>query len=77
MDNKAPVTQRAVIQRINRKLKPDYRQVKTARGPRAEQSLGRYYMIDSYRNAIVDTDIDLDQVARDLQVLGAWERVSE
>ena len=41
-----PVSERALIQRINRKLASDLEVLKTARGRRAEFDLGRYYVID-------------------------------
>jgi hypothetical protein len=74
MNDKVLVSQRAVLQRINRKLKPEDRKLKTSRSARAEQDLGRYYMIDFNRNWVVATDVNLDDLARELKVLGEWRR---
>jgi hypothetical protein len=76
MHDRVCVTERAIIQRINRKLEPEDRKVKTARSARMERDYGRYYMIDIRRNAIADWHVDLDKLGRELNVLGAWEKVA-
>jgi hypothetical protein len=70
-----PVTPRAVIQRINRKLKPDDRMLRTARSPRVEQDLGRYFIVNFNRNRIVEQHVDLEDLGRELGVLAAYEHV--
>ena len=72
---KVPITERALIQRINRKLKEDDRIMKAARaGTRAEQEVGRYYLINS-RNHVVDGHCDLEEYGRDLGVLAPYEKL--
>lgn len=44
-----------VIRRINRRL-PQFHQLHKSRG-RTKQCLGNYYVIDHYRNAIIDHHI--------------------
>jgi hypothetical protein len=75
MNDFCAVSERAVIQRINRKLFPDHRRIKTSRSARAQQDLGRYYMVDFKRNFIVDKHIDLEDLAIELKCLAAWEKV--
>lgn len=69
----APVSERAIIQRINRKLKAERQQLKTTRGDRGE--LGNYYIIDSDRNYVVNGHIDLESYGRELGCLGLGEHV--
>ena len=68
---KAPVTLRAVIQRINRKLAADGLVLKAARGRRG----GSHYLLDTKRNVITRLDQDVEAYARKLGVLAAWEEL--
>ena len=78
MSNQAtvPVSERAIIARINRKLRPDLIQLKKLRGDRWLSDLGRYYLIDG-SNHVAGTDIDLAEYATELGVLKPWERLAE
>jgi hypothetical protein len=71
-----PVTMRALIQRINRRLKADGEMLKTARG-RAAFSVGQYYICNPQRNWIVKERVDPEALGRELGVLAAWERVED
>jgi len=81
---KAPVTMRALIQRINRKLASDDREkgnqwpqkVCAFRG-RARENVGAYYLLDQHRNEIVNSGISPEHLARELGVLQLWEAVVE
>jgi hypothetical protein len=77
---KAPVSVRALIQRLNRKLKSDDTIVKKTRpDSRAWSDLGDYYVLDLNRNLIVDRRLDVDdleKMGREKKVLADWERVS-
>jgi hypothetical protein len=46
---KVPVSTSALIQRINRKLVRDGQIMKSARSARAAASVGRYYIVDTYK----------------------------
>jgi hypothetical protein len=70
-----PVSMRAVIARINRKLKPDDQMLKITRGQRAWLDLGKYYVINFNRNFVVDHHVDPETEARELGVLKDYERV--
>jgi len=72
---KVLVTMRAVIQRINRKLKPDSEKLKMTRGERMRQEVGDYYVIDFKQNWITHKHVSPEQKARDLGVLQPWEIV--
>jgi hypothetical protein len=70
---KVPVSEKALIQRINRKLKSDHEVVKKTRHGRAWRDLGDFYRLDWYRNTIIDHHIDLEDLGRELEVLEAYE----
>jgi hypothetical protein len=71
-----PVSMRALVQRINRKLKADGEMLKMARG-RAASSVGRYFICNPQRNWIVKERVDPEALGRELGVLAAWERVED
>lgn len=70
-----PVSLRALSQRINRKLADNGRFLKAARGEKARQELGEYFVIDISLNSLVEKDVDLETLGRELEVLKAWEVV--
>jgi hypothetical protein len=72
-DDRIPVSRRALIQRINRKL-PGYKTLKTTRGLNGT-GLGRHYIIDEYNNSI--TRVDPEKLGRELGVLRGYERVAD
>jgi hypothetical protein len=71
-----PVSERALIQRVNRKLRLNDELLKATRGAKAEQELDRYYVVDLRRNLLVEKDCDPETIARKLGVLREWEHVS-
>ena len=70
---KRPVTTRAVLQRINRKLKSEMEQLCAARGERMQQELGRYHVINFRMNAVAHKHVDPEELARKLGVLRPYE----
>jgi hypothetical protein len=79
----AMVSERALIARINRKLKKDNQALKRARGVTdgrrllPNSNLGWYYTVDFMRNWIIHTHINLEQYGRELEVLEGWEKLEE
>jgi hypothetical protein len=78
-DVKVPVTKRALLQRVNRKLAAEGRRVKAARGPSAVAEVGAFYLMNGRpgHEYVFERDVDLEAMARKLGVLGAWEELSE
>lgn len=74
---KVPVSERALVQRVNRKLAPEREVVKKARGQRMQMEAGTFYRIDLQRNFLVESDVDLEALGRDLGVLNPWESLEE
>jgi hypothetical protein len=65
-----PVSERALLARLNRKLAADLEMVKTTRdNTRARQELGEFFVVDMQINGIVGQDIDLEDFARTRGVL--------
>lgn len=74
-EKKVPLSERALLKRINRKLKKDHEMVKKCRGDRWRHELGDLYAVDLYRNVIVVKNIDLEDEAKKLGVIQPWERL--
>ena len=68
------VTEGALIRRINRLLRPDYQKVCKSR-PHDQPGLGRFYILDTYRNMIVDHHVDLESLAREKGNMHELERL--
>lgn len=73
--HKTPVSKRALLQRVNRNLKPG-RQVKATRGAQALKQLGEFYLIDPKRGVIVRHRLDLEEFAREIGALALWEELA-
>jgi hypothetical protein len=72
---KVPIASRALLARINRKLRADGEDiiVRATRGRRALRDLGYYYEHDWRQNCALNTNIDLEQYGRELGVLREHE----
>jgi len=73
--DKVPVSERALVQRINRVLAKEDQALKKTRSSRWRADLGAFYTIDRRHNAIVDRMIDLEEFARELKTLAEYERL--
>lgn len=73
------VSEQALIQRINRKLEStgSWDRIRTSRSAQDRQNIGKYYKLDLYHNLVIDTYVDLERVARDLEVMHPLERISD
>ena len=71
-----PITIRALVQRINRKLAEDGEVLKAPRGARALQELGDYYILDINLNAVLHKDVDVEELGRELGALKDYEHVA-
>ncbi|MCP4607028.1 MAG: hypothetical protein GY847_42030 [Proteobacteria bacterium] len=74
---KASVSERALMQRINRKLAPERRGLRKSRGWRAEHELGEYWILDFYSNFADELFIDLEDYGRELGALKEWEKLAD
>ena len=75
---KVPITERALIQRINRKLAQDDKRLLVSKpSSRWLDTTGRHYLVDVSRNANIDYHVDIEALGRELNVLRDWEQLSE
>jgi hypothetical protein len=68
-----PVSTRALMQRINRRLKVVGETLKAARSERVASSVGQFFIVR--RNKIAIQHVDPEALARKLGTLSAWEHV--
>jgi hypothetical protein len=69
---RVPITEKALYQRINRKLRAQDEVLKRARG-NVETTLGDYYVVNVNRNYVAQHHVGLEQLGRELGVLAEWE----
>lgn len=75
---KVPVSDRALLARINRKLAAGDEVLKRCReDSRSYYQLGDYYLVDLNSNGIVRMNCDLEVEGRKLGVLNKWEVLAE
>jgi hypothetical protein len=70
-----PISERALIQRLNRKLASQDQKLLTARGSRMQLDVGRYYVVNRKHNWVEAKDIDLEEWGREHGALHLWERL--
>jgi hypothetical protein len=61
-----PVSERTLYQRINRYLKSEFMALRKSRSESATRDLGNYYLVDTFRNAIIDLHVDLAAYSKEL-----------
>src|SRR5262245_2533729 len=74
---RVPISERALVQRINRKLATENEVLKKTRGASAIQNLGDYYILDLHKNLVLANDVDPIALGKELGVLADFERVEE
>jgi hypothetical protein len=80
------ITERALTQRINRRLQQDGEKLCAARSNSAREQLGRFYIVGTGKHAqpkravssgVVHTDVDLEKLAQKLGVIQPWEELEK
>jgi hypothetical protein len=69
------VSERALVQRINRKLKANGEVLKRTRGMQNYLDVGDYWVLDAYTNTIALKDVNIEALGRKLEVLHAYEKL--
>ncbi len=69
------ITERTLLQRINRKLRDDRRQLCKSRNPTQRLKLGSYFVADD-RGAVVSTHCDLFEQGVQLGVVRGGEKLA-
>lgn len=70
---KVTITMRAVLQRINRRLASDKKQLRSSWGVAAADELGDYYLLDLKKSTIDTKKVDPVALAKRLGVMKPWE----
>ena len=75
-DQKVPVSERAIFQRIQRKLAKEDQKLMKSRGSRALSNLGSYYIVDLRTNFVKDYHIEnLEELAKEVNAIASHECV--
>ena len=69
------VSDRTIIQRINRKLASENQKLKKRGHGQRRGDLGDYYIVDSRNNSIMATHVDLMGLGQELEVLDLGETI--
>jgi hypothetical protein len=73
---KDSVSEKALVRRLRRFLQPKGEYLRTATSKRQKRwGLGRYYLLGA--KGVLDKDIDIQKLARDLKILRSWESLSQ
>jgi hypothetical protein len=67
------VNRRALVGRVERALAKQGRELHVDR--RSNQL--RFYLVDTKKQAVVDTDVDLEALAREVGAMKTWEQLAE
>ena len=73
---KVPVSERALLARLNRKLAKDDRKVCRS-SPRDRHIQGEFYLVDVHINGVIGYDVSLENLGHELGVLKGWEELSD
>jgi hypothetical protein len=76
---KAPITARALLQRINRALADEGKVVNRPRGrPQTDGpgDLGAYFMVDLKKKTVVEKNVDLVKLAKKLGAIKDYEQLA-
>ncbi|MFN2349271.1 MAG: hypothetical protein ABR558_06825 [Thioalkalivibrio sp.] len=75
---KRPITEKALIARVNRALKDERERISVTRWDAAHLAeLGRHSRVDTQHNMLIETHVDLVALARDLEVMGEHEELRD
>jgi hypothetical protein len=71
---RSPVSRKALLQRLRRFLKSRGEELRLANSDRRKQlGLGRYYTVGD--KGVLDKDVNIEALARELKLLEPWERL--
>jgi hypothetical protein len=75
--SKTPVSRRALIQRLQRKLRHEGEMLVATRSGRWRNELGDYHVVNVRRNAVVAQHVDPEALARKIGALKEWEKMTD
>jgi hypothetical protein len=69
---KLPITERALTLRLRRALQAEGKHLRIATDLKQKKlGLGRYYLVGE--KGVIDADVDLEKLGRELGVMQSWE----
>lgn len=72
-----PVSERALIKRINRSLRRNFEQLKKCQeNSRHFNDLGSFYVVDQRNNLFVERHVDIEEFGRETGVLKTNEKLA-
>ncbi len=75
-ERRVPVSVRAVIQRINRRLKKDGQLLRACRWNNwNRENFGQYYVVSTGTGRLIETNVELEKLARREHALELWEEL--
>ncbi len=74
-NSKVKISDRALLARINRLLIKQNQKLIKCRSESCRQDFGDYYVIDVSLNAIIEKDIELEEIGCRLEVLKPYEEL--
>lgn len=74
---KVPVSRVALVARVNRRLAENNEQLRASKGAAAKQEMGDYYIVNTQKNEMTNSNLDLEGLARELKCLQPWETLAE
>jgi hypothetical protein len=72
-DGRIPVSQAALLRRINRRLVVNGEKLRRTRGKKAVAQMGSWHVLDIRARRVVDGHVDIEELAREIGVLREWE----
>ena len=76
MKTKVQITERALMQRIQRKLKHQDELLRKNASLRWQTDLGDFYIVDANRNILLSAHHNLEQLGRELGALRPYEELA-
>lgn len=70
------MNEQAILNRINKLLVKQGQHCRRSESERARAALGRAFIVDLETNEVLDRNVDLEALARELQILAPGQRIS-
>ena len=74
---RVPVGRVALVARVNRRLAENNEQLRASKSAGAKQEMGGFYIVNTQVNGVTSSNLDLEDLARELKCLQPWETLAE
>jgi len=76
-ERKVPISERALFQRIQRRLKKEGQKIFRSRAGMQKMNLGTYYTVEIWTNTVKRYQIDLEDFGRECSVVADYEYLKQ